>query len=727
MKKSIFIILILLYFSLYSESIIDSLEIKLSKKKGLEKISILNELSYEYSLINKEKSIGYLNQALKIAEKENNSEDIISNLNNLGIRYEFFNEPDSAFYFYNKAIKLGESSNDFSGVALSYLNKAFLQLSRYNYSDALSTVNKAKEYSILASDSINVAQCYNLRGRIFVEIMDHESALENFLIALKITRNTDNKPYLARCYNHIGVHYLYLKNNEKSLEYFNKALKIHEELDDKEGIAVCNNNLGNAYEDLEEYVIALKYYKKSLELDNELGYSKGIFMSYHNIGSTYLSLKNYEKAKYYFEEVLELLDQIGDEHSKIDTYLLLGVLNFEQKKNQSAKFYYEKSLKLALELDNASMLLPIYSSLAEWYSSQKQMGDAYKYIKLFSTIKDSIFTDENKQKVNKMQIRLATEKKEHEIQLLTKDSKIKNIQISRQRQVRNLIIVLLVLACFVTIVLYNRYRFKVRANNELRKANIQISEQKTELMDVNENQEKLLVELNKLNATKDKFFSIISHDLKNAFSSMISGSRLLSVHIEHLDKETIKNLSLEMKVSINNLYKLLENLLSWSRLQTENMAIVPEKFSLEIIIDDVLQILDGSIKSKKIKIHKLIEKNSIIYADKNMIKSVFQNIMYNAIKFTNLNGNIKLMTKKQGKNLVLKVIDDGLGISETNLNKLFKLDQNFKNTGTADEKGTGLGLILCKEFIEKNNGTIQIESEINKGTTVVIILLNRKN
>jgi len=116
----------------------------------------------------------------------------------------------------------------------------------------------------------------------------------------------------------------------------------------------------------------------------------------------------------------------------------------------------------------------------------------------------------------------------------------------------------------------------------------------------------------------------------------------------------------------------------------------------------------------------------VIYADKNMIKSVLQNILYNAIKFTNIEGNIKIVSTKQKDNVLLKIIDDGIGISEKNVDKLFKLDQNFKNTGTSNEKGTGLGLILCKEFIEKNNGSIQMESELNKGTTVTIVLENIK-
>lgn len=225
-------------------------------------------------------------------------------------------------------------------------------------------------------------------------------------------------------------------------------------------------------------------------------------------------------------------------------------------------------------------------------------------------------------------------------------------------------------------------------------------------------------QLSELNATKDKFFSIIAHDLKNPFFGIMGLTSMLtdSEHeLNEVEKEKILN---EIKELSSRTYKMLENLLNWSRSQTGTIEFHPEKLSLsELIIESKLQ-LDGSAEVKKIKILADYGEDISVFADRNMIETVLRNIISNSIKFTPNKGSIRITSKHNNELAVICVEDSGIGMDEEALNELFKIDKTKKSVGTAGEKGTGLGLILCKEFVEKNGGKIWAESILNNGTNI---------
>lgn len=230
-------------------------------------------------------------------------------------------------------------------------------------------------------------------------------------------------------------------------------------------------------------------------------------------------------------------------------------------------------------------------------------------------------------------------------------------------------------------------------------------------------------ELRKLVETKNKFFSIIAHDLKGPFNSILSFSELLVNKYDRLSEEKIKTYHRYIHEMSRQGYNLMENLLNWTIAMTINSVIKPEVVKLHDIIDDNFMYVHSIAQNKQIVLQKSILENSSVFADYNMLNTVIRNLLNNAIKFTPAGGNISVLVKNTGNGFVkIAISDTGVGIAKKDIDKLFDLDKRFSTIGTEKEKGTGIGLILCKEFIEQNGGEIWVESNTNEGTTFYFTL-----
>lgn len=256
--------------------------------------------------------------------------------------------------------------------------------------------------------------------------------------------------------------------------------------------------------------------------------------------------------------------------------------------------------------------------------------------------------------------------------------------------------------------------FRLRDYNmleaELTRKNLEIEKQAKEL-------EKQRTELEALNSTKDKFFAIIAHDLKNPFSTVLGLSELLAREFETFDSDSLKNFITQIYKYSNNTFNLLENLLQWSMLQTGRIPLRPRIVNLKRIIEENIDILSGNATNKNLKVEVVASNDASAFVDSNQITTVVRNLLSNAIKFTPTKGSITISIDDQDIMWKISIKDNGIGISDNNLNKLFNIDSNPTNIGTDQETGTGLGLILCKEFVERNGGEIWVESILGKGST----------
>lgn len=233
-------------------------------------------------------------------------------------------------------------------------------------------------------------------------------------------------------------------------------------------------------------------------------------------------------------------------------------------------------------------------------------------------------------------------------------------------------------------------------------------------------------ELRNTNAAKDKFFSIIAHDLRSPFSSLLSFSEFLSEDIDILPKSEIKLFADKIHEAAKGVFSLLENLLQWSKIQSGKIPLNPVSFNILNKINQVVVLLSNNACNKKIRIINEVSSTPIVFADESMIFSVVQNLLSNAIKFTRPEGIIKISSADKGSEIEISVADNGVGIKEEDLNKLFRIDAHHTTYGTNEEKGSGLGLILCKEMVERNGGKIRVVSKEGEGTTFSFTLPKHK-
>jgi len=261
--------------------------------------------------------------------------------------------------------------------------------------------------------------------------------------------------------------------------------------------------------------------------------------------------------------------------------------------------------------------------------------------------------------------------------------------------------------------------FNVRAYSPRKGEFVTIFFDITESITIKEEIKRKNEELLKHITVKDKFFSIIAHDLKSPFNGLLGLSDMLSDDIEKFTKEDIQRIAKSMKSSANHLFKLLENLLEWSRLQRGTINFNPVACDANQIIEQNLSLNKSLLEQKGILVKNNVPDKTMVLCDVNMLQMIFRNILSNAIKFSNKDGKVEIKTNSiSGKWQLFIIKDYGFGISEDEIENLFKLDRISSNVGTSGETGTGLGLILCKEYIEMNKGKIWVESKPDEGTTV---------
>lgn len=230
------------------------------------------------------------------------------------------------------------------------------------------------------------------------------------------------------------------------------------------------------------------------------------------------------------------------------------------------------------------------------------------------------------------------------------------------------------------------------------------------------------VELKQLNASKDKFFSIIAHDLRSPFTGLLGITDFIIKNLQNFSAPEIMENLTSLRGVAETVYSLLENLLSWSRLQRGVMEHKPTNLALDELADTNIRLFTSNAKQKQITLVNRVPKGSLAYADRHMVDTVLRNLLSNALKFTHHGGKIQISARPDGAYIDLTVTDNGTGIPKEDLPRLFRIDVKYSHHGTAGEEGTGLGLILCKDLVEKNNGRMWVESVVGQGTTFTIHL-----
>lgn len=744
-----FILLSITLFSQNERQTIDSLFNELKKTDDKNKVEIFNKISTNYLNISLDSSLYFANEALNLAHIVQDKKGLSDAYNRIGNVYFYQNEYKPALDFYSKSLEISNEINDSEQISKTCADIANLYSAENNYLKALEflqqglneSINRKENESISlfnieiayvyqdmgkykesiahflkalkfaeeGNNDLLFARIYNGIGNAYFEISSYDQALKYFLMALEVYKINNNQDGLSMIYNNLGIIFSSLKENDNALKYFQKSLEIDIKTNNISGQATAYNNLGTVYDDKGDKEKALNYYNNSLTLCKKATNQKGIATAQNNIGLIYLDLGDFDKAYQNLKESADLIKEINDIYSLANIYNNMAKLFLRQKDYREAQNKLNLAIELSKQINTKEWLLESYDLYSQLFSELNNYKKALDYYKLYTEMKDSLFASKSSNRITEMKIKYETDNLETENELLKKDNQIHILELNRQKNIKNYWIAFSILILALAVLSFRQFSLKKKTNSLLKSKNDQLSEANKKLTISGKN-------LKELNATKDKFFSIIAHDLKNPFQSLLGFSEALYNQIEELSKTEIKEYTKLIYESSQNLFNLLENLLQWSKSQLKSIKLYPENIILHDSIEDTISLLKIPIQKKSIKIESHIPKDTTVFADRHVVSTVLRNLISNALKFTDQDGEIIISSITNNNKITVSVKDNGKGISKENLDKLFRIDQGYSTKGTEDESGTGLGLILCKELILQSNGDIFVESEIGKGS-----------
>lgn len=685
-KKSKQLVVSFILFSLSATAFaqttkVDALLNQLNKNDpDTTQIKVMRKLSAAYSSVDPSKKRYYAYQYLLLGEKNGIDSVVASAYLDIGIYYGLISKLDSAVYFFKLGQQKSKACNYEIGLARSYANigYAYDKLERkqeavQNYEQSLKLYRKLNIQKSINQNITNLGSLYFDLGEFKIADGYFRQVLEN----VKTTPN--DQMGLANALFSLGGSNRKLGNQKKSLDYYQQSLAIRETIGDLNGIALSNWGIGLVHSNNKAYEKALPHLEIALKNNILLKNIDHEAMVHVAIAWAQLGLKNYQAAETAANLAVARAKQSGVKGGLSDALRVLTKVKAEQQK-------FGEALKLQ----------------AEYIAVNKSINKA-------DAKKDVITSDI--QRVNS------------ENKNLEKNNK----KITRQNNdyltaIFFTTISLIVLTALL-ILYYNRNSKKAAINLLLHKQKQEIANANEELivqMDIVAAQN---IELEKLNSVKTKFFSIVSHDLRGPLITLKS---LLEMYRqEELTATELNELLTKVEKTTSNTITFLDSLLEWSKSQLEGMVVKPSLFEIAKTAADNMKLMESQIELKALEVKNNILPELLVFADPNMINTVFRNLLSNAIKFCNVGDEIIFAAEEQNGNVQLTICDTGQGMNDTEKASLFNFTHNL-TTGTAGEKGFHIGLILCKDMILRNKGTIQVDSNLGKGTTFTITLPKEK-
>jgi signal transduction histidine kinase len=581
-------------------------------------------------------------------------------------------------------------------------------------------------------------------------------AIEYGKAALKIAQAINDKKRECALLDLIGEGYDQLGNIADAMANYNESFKIADETHNLNGLAKALLNLGSCYTDIGNFKLAITYYGNAIDYfkklndsdlicraevyisdalykfnkpDEAIGYlvkaqqisqQRNAFMAdyiYANFAECHYRKGQYELAKENALKGIAAAERNNDLYLLSAGYTELGKEYLAQNDLANAELFIKKGLEIAKQTNIKENLIECYNLFSEVMKKQKRFEDALQYKTLYITTKDSVESALN----DNIMEAYENEKKNKEIALMKSDELRKDAQLKQQHYVTTIIFaVLLLLICISGYVLYSRIKL-TKANSEIRRAYIELNKSRKEIIQQNQelikNNERILeqsLKIEELNNLKDRLFSIISHDLRSPLNNLKGILNLIAGG--NLSQERFQTVVTKLVRGVSSTSDLVENLLSWSTAQLKGVAIDIIDFDIATVAQNQVNLFEKQASDKEIVLTNEVVQHTLVHADKNMIEIVLRNLVANAIKFSHSGGRVVVTSTENEDNVEISVRDTGVGIPTENIKRMFQVKERFTTVGTDNEVGTGLGLLLCKDFVEKNNGTIGIESKEKEGS-----------
>lgn len=611
--------------------------------------------SYEGgNLTAKEKSPFYYKKAIPYMVAAKDSVQLAKALLNCGTMI-IYNEKSTALAYFKEAAILFEAQNDIDRAVSTYSQLCTVLAALGRIDEALIYSQKALDNIPKLTDYYTVAQSSIGIGIVYLDAKKYEYAEDLFQAADKAAKSGKDD-FLIACTQ------MYLAANRVDKEKVTKA----ELVEAKQQLDKANQLF--------------------IKLENE--YVRQYLNLYY--ASYYLNTKSYNEALKRTNSYINYISKTTETEPLAMAYLKKGYIFEQMNKADSAAIYYNKCLKISKGNENHISIKGTYLHLYELAKNEKNFEAALMYHEQYFNYHDSIYND-------KLQDIMGMEGVRFDLKGAQEAQQNAELQAQLLRS-QNQLFGAVAIGLFAILLIGGFLFFQLRkARKTLETQNLQLKQ---------------------LNATKDKFFGIIAHDIRSPITALDSVGEQMTYYLEKNNTVKLQRLATRVDTTAKRLSNLLDNLLNWALLQTGTIPYNPVAVDIKTVSDEILELYEPIATAKNIRLINHIETDKMVFADESSLNAILRNLINNALKFTAKNGEVAINIKAANQKFFIEINDTGTGISAEKLPTLFNIERN-SSKGTAGEKGTGLGLMLCKELVELNKGTIKAFSEIGKGSTFV--------
>ncbi len=567
-----------------------------------------------------------------------------------------------------------------------------------DYVKAIATFEKALDIQCQL-DGKEVASIFNDLGRAYRRLGNQSKALEYFFKSLELAHKQRDTQLEATVYNNTALVFSTDGNDSLALEYHYKSLELHKEVEDSAGIALCYGNIGEVFRSQGNSKKAKENFQLGLSVSEATQDKKQLGFANSNLGSIALDEKDYKKALGFFSKARVMYEAIRVVVYIAESKIALSQAHLGLGNHSVAIKLAEEALATGQHIQSPSLISDAGNQLFILYKQKDDFKQSLRYLEIAIAASEQLRKSDNKNALENYNAKYVLEKKQLEVAALEKDLKLKQAQEQRERIINYVLILGTLFLLVVAFILWRGIKQKQRANLLLQKSQLTIELQNKELK--------------QLGTVKDKLLSITAHDFRGPLAS-ING--LIPLLRGNYLSEAERSKVLESLTSqLNSTSYFLDNLLQWSRSQFSDLAPKPAQIEILPIITECVELLEGTAAIKGIIIQNKAS-NHTVWADIEMVRFIFRNLISNAIKFSH-DGTLVVIESTQVDQFThFSIVNSGVGISANQLEQLFKLETAV-TAGTRNERGTGLGLTLCKDFVVANAGTIWVESKEGVGTT----------
>lgn len=577
------------------------------------------------------------------------------------------------------------------------LNEMTARLIYQEPDSALHTGKRALKQAELLDYQSGKAIALNRIGGAYWSKGEMNQALTHFQDSEELAARLGDEKLVARNIGNRGIIYAVMGNNPRAIRYYRQALSYFLVQDNQERIAVSYNNMGKAFMEIGKYDSAELYLQRALPISEQeapLLYS----ILHFNLADLYFRMENYERAEVYINQSLLISRQVNDLRSRTRSFQLLAEIRLREGLTDQAYRLAAQATELAEKTQVPELLYLCHHTLSRVLAQQGNYQEAYHYQTRYTERKDSLQNIQTQRSLDFTEY----ERKQQEVNLLRRENR-------EQRYENYMLFTFLVLAAMLLLIFYRFQHILMQRNQHIEHQKDEISEQAKRL--------------EQLNQVKDRLFSIISHDLRSPLNSL-KGFLSLATSFE-LSREELQTALGKIDENVHLTSDMLENLLHWVRAQMNGTQIRYKVLDMHKLGADKVKLFAASAKRKGVHLVSAIPEGTEIIADEGAVRLIFRNLITNAIKFSHREDSITLGLAPEASSrkthLAFFVQDTGVGVPEEKV-KLLLGDEHFSMLGTNFEKGTGLGLHLCKEFVEAHGGKLRVSSQEGKGTCVTFTL-----